>query len=88
MKHRIYHIIHLHGSNARQGEIVVVAADNGLNLYGRSADERIAENNLENALDDMLTYLKENNFEAVTPSKLFEVKGIKNIPLGVNIDKI
>ena len=41
-----------------------------------------------NALDEMLTYLKQNNYEAVTPSKLFEIKGIKEIPLGVNIDKV
>ena len=41
-----------------------------------------------NSLDDMLSYLKEKNFEAVTPSELFKIKNVKEIPLGVNINKV
>jgi peptidoglycan/xylan/chitin deacetylase (PgdA/CDA1 family) len=40
------------------------------------------------SLDKMLGFLKENNFVAVNPSDLFEIKKIKNIPLGVNINKV
>jgi peptidoglycan/xylan/chitin deacetylase (PgdA/CDA1 family) len=41
-----------------------------------------------NALDDMLTYLKENDFEVVTPTDLFKIKNVTDIPLGVNINKV
>ena len=41
-----------------------------------------------NALNDMLSYLKINNFEVVTPSELFKIKNVKEIPLGVNIHKV
>ncbi len=40
------------------------------------------------SLDKMLTYLKENDFEAVTPTELFKIKNVKDIPLGVNINKV
>lgn len=40
------------------------------------------------ALDTMLPFLKENGYIAVTPNELFEIKNIKNIPLGDNIEKL
>ena len=41
-----------------------------------------------NSLNDMLSYLKMNNFEVVTPSELFKIKNVKEISLGVNIHKV
>lgn len=40
------------------------------------------------ALDLMFPVLKEMNFELVTPSKLFEIKNVKEIPLGRNINSV
>lgn len=40
------------------------------------------------ALDTILPELKSRGFELVTPEELFKIKGIKNIPLGVNIKNV
>lgn len=40
------------------------------------------------ALDLMFPVLKEMNYELVTPSMLFEIKNVKNIPLGKNINAV
>lgn len=40
------------------------------------------------ALDLMFPVLKEMNFELVSPSKLFEIKNVKDVPLGKNINAV
>lgn len=40
------------------------------------------------ALDVILPELKKRGYVLTTPKELFEIKGIKNIPLGVNIDNV
>ena len=39
------------------------------------------------ALDTILPTLKDMGYELLNPSDLFKVKGIKELPLGVNIDR-
>lgn len=40
------------------------------------------------ALDKILPELKERGYVLVTPSKLFEIKGLKEISLGININNV
>lgn len=40
------------------------------------------------SLDEALPKLKEQGFVFTTPSELFKIKSIKNIPLGINIDNV
>jgi len=40
------------------------------------------------ALDVILPELKNQDFILVTPSELLKIKGIENVPLGINIDNI
>ena len=39
-------------------------------------------------LDKILPELKERGYVLVTPSKLFGIKGLKEIPLGININNV